>query len=72
MTVMFCQCNDTSFADFPFLTLSLETAEYVIPPASYLTIMLPGVCQVDILNIDNLDNWVLGLNFFHDYYVVFD
>lgn len=68
-----CSCDSTAddFGGYSDFILNLNGTNYSIPPKSYLT-SYGKFCTVDVMYMSNLSNWVLGLNFFTNYYVVFD
>ena len=71
--MIYCICDPSTndFGGFPDFTFDLEGKTYTIPPKSYLSNVF-SFCTVDVMYMSGLNNWVLGLNFFHNYYVVFD
>ena len=72
--MMQCDCNFLSQFAFPDIRLVLgkNASLYVIPSTSYVTLMGWNTCSIDIMSMGNSDMWILGMNFFHNYYSIFD
>ena len=68
--MIICTCSE-DYSDYPDLIFNLSGTEYSIPPESYLT-SYGSICTINVMYMPSLSNWVLGLNFFQNYYVVFD
>jgi len=56
---------------FPDLTVTFDGVEYTIPKESYVENYF-GFCGINVTYMEGMDMWILGLNFFHNYYTVFD
>lgn len=76
---LICNCVSTSDSSYPTLTLYLtdtngNSQPYYLTPSLYLGFSSPGQCYVAILgdNTPNLNYWLLGDNFLHGYYQVYD
>jgi len=67
----FCYCNEDQYEKFPDLRLTIDGNHYYIPKENYV-MRDSSVCALGIMSHDLLDFWILGLNFFENYYTVFD
>ena len=56
---------------FPDLKLVIGGVTYFIPRSNYLLYEM-GYCGVEILSHPLITDWLLGLNFFENYYTIFD
>ena len=65
-------CNSSQFDDFPDLRFTVDGNNYYIPRESYVEREFGMKCVVRIMHYDDMPFWILGLNFFHNYYTVFD
>ena len=64
--------KDTTYAKMPDLIFMIDGIKYTIPPASYIGYK-SGTCTLKIMTNKRDKNFVtLGLNFFENYYSVFD
>ena len=54
------------------MTIRIDDVEYFMPRESYLNRKGNDQCELAIMNDANEYKWVLGLNFFTNYYTVFD
>ena len=64
--------KDTTFAQMPELAFQVDGITYTIPPASYIG-YADGMCTLKIMtNKKDKHFLTLGLNFFENYYTVFD
>ena len=64
-----CICLDTTV--FPSLNFTFDNKSYFVTADEY--ILQDGlVCYIEIMEGADDDEWILGLNFFTNYYVVFD
>ena len=72
MAVPVCTCTDSQFNDIPDLVLRLNDTKYFIPRESYIIRNDFGQCIVGIMSSTQINFWILGLNFFSNYYTVFD
>ena len=67
-----CYCLGDNYLDyFPDLVFHIDGHQYFIPKESYV-IRTGGICQIAIMTHDSMSLWILGLNFFENYYTVFD
>jgi hypothetical protein len=69
---MFCDCDISNSNSFPDIELTIENTIYVIPSKSYISSYGAAWNQRCQLEIMTGDRFILGLNFFHNYYTVFD
>jgi len=77
-----CDCNkDTIEEDFPKIEFEIGSADgsnntiYTIPGDSYVVASgVAGKCILRIMemNVYGPNTWILGINFFQNYYSVFD
>jgi len=72
LQVPVCSCNDREFNSIPDLVFSIEGTKYFMPRESYLIRNEYGQCIVGIMTHPTIQFWILGLNFFSNYYTVFD
>ena len=70
MTIPICLCNPLS-NQFPDLEFTIDGQKYFVPWESYI-IQGPDHCAIGIMSHPLIEDWILGLNFFQNYYTVFD
>ena len=64
--------KDTTYAKMPDIKFVIDGITYTIPPASYIGYQ-SGTCTLKIMTNKRDKNFItLGLNFFENYYSVFD
>lgn len=64
--------KESTYAQMPNLQFIIEGVTYTIPPASYIGYQ-SGMCTLKIMTNKRDKNFItLGLNFFENYYTVFD
>ena len=64
--------KDSTYALMPDIKFKIDGVEYTIPPASYIGYN-SGTCTLKIMTNKRDKNFLtLGLNFFENYYTVFD
>lgn len=67
-----CYCTSDNYLDyFPDLTFHIDAHQYFIPKESYV-LKTGNICQIAIMTHSTMEIWILGLNFFENYYTVFD
>ena len=67
-----CYCNSDSFLDLiPDLVFHIDGHQYFIPKQSYVK-RTGDICQITLMTHPTIGMWILGLNFFENYYTVFD
>lgn len=66
-----CFCSESQYESFPDLAFNIDGENYFIPKESYV-IKAGAICQLGIMTHSSIQMWILGLNFFQNYYVVFD
>ena len=68
-----CYCGTIEeYLAFPNFKFVLKDGTvYHLPRQSYLD-KRGTYCNVQLMSMPSLDHWILGLNFFHNYYTVFD
>ena len=54
------------------MTIRIGDIEYFLPKESYMNRKGNDQCELGIMNDPNEYKWVLGLNFFTNYYTIFD
>ena len=69
-----CNCrNPNSVNRFEDINLVVDNVQYTIPVDRYVERYDDGECGLKILSLEmSTDMWILGLNFFHEYYTIFD
>ena len=72
MVIIQCDCNLLTYYDFPDLTFKMDGIDYKIPRSSYVSMYGYGSCVIEVAYQRGWDYWILGLNFFEQYYAVFD
>lgn len=70
INILICQTKDTSI--FKDLTIYLDGVAYTIPADQMYTKMAFNLYYVNLMSIRNWDMYIIGLNFFQNYYTVFD
>ena len=71
-SIMVCYCDDRQYNNsFPDFTFSIDGVKYFLPKESYV-IREGNLCQLGIMTHDTMELWILGLNFFSNYYTIFD
>ena len=71
MTFISCFCPPDGTDTFPDLSYTIDGVSYLIPASSYVS-RDGSRCTVEIAAHRSWDYWILGLNFFEQYYTVFD
>lgn len=67
-----CWCTSYQYENsFPDFTFHIDGKKYFMPKESYV-VQSGYVCQVRIMTHPFIQLWILGLNFFENYYTVFD
>jgi len=68
-----CPCSDraSTFDKFPDLHFVIGGSSYTLPRANYM-LYEQGYCGIEILSNPQINKWILGLNFFENYYIAFD
>ena len=64
-------CSRDDFNSFQDLSFKVDNITYQLPVSAYVQYSA-GQCQLRLMNAPNVGHWILGLNFFHGYYTVFD
>ena len=64
-------CSEDQYNMFPDMRFTIDNSVYFLPKESYV-IREYGMCTVMIMNNPLMSQWILGLNFFGNYYTVFD
>ena len=71
MTFISCFCPPDGIDTFPDLTYTIDGVSYLMPASSYVS-RDGSRCTVEIAAHRSWNYWILGLNFFEQYYTVFD
>lgn len=68
------ECNEYTYRLFPDIRFTIDGVEYMLPRESYVTFHngLYSVCHIKIATNPMMPFWILGLNFFQNYYTIFD
>jgi len=64
-------CEPDKNLEFPDMIFTIDSKEYIIPRESYL-MHFNGNILLKIIPGGSGNFWILGLNFFDNYYTVFD
>ena len=65
-------CSFQNYALIPDLVFSIGGKKYIVPRESYLKKTSENEGYLLIMSHSTIKFWILGLNFFDNYYVVFD
>ena len=65
-------CDCKSIDEFPDLVFKLDFVNYFVPKESYVFKDYIGYCELGLMSHEDIDVWIFGLNFFENYYTVFD
>lgn len=65
-------CSCKNIQNFPDLIFNVDGTEYLVPKEGYIVKRSWGMCLIGIMTHDTMSVWILGLNFFSNYYTVFD
>lgn len=65
-----CTCTTEQHAKIPDIYFDINDDSFTIPRNEWFA-MKDGICIIKITHHPN-DSWILGLNFFTNYYAVFD
>jgi hypothetical protein len=68
-----CPCDDktNTYDRFPDLDFVINGSSYTLPRDNYM-LYEQGYCGIEIMSNPLIEKWILGLNFFENYYIVFD
>ena len=70
-TLVSCDCTEEEHQSIPDLTFKIEGDEYVIPRDQWFE-RSGQTCIIKFMHGPAKQYWILGLNFFNNYYSVFD
>lgn len=68
-------CKESDLTKFKDLTVQINDTPYTIPASAYMKRWYSRcIIRIMSMNIayDEDSYWILGLNFFHNYYTIFD
>lgn len=72
---MVCDCSQSDFDAYPDLTVHIGGQPYTMNRFNYMEVY-GSMCLIKVMSMDfsgwGTSFWILGLNFFHNYYTVFD
>ncbi len=54
------------------MTFKIDNVKYIIPRNGWVERTDEGQCVIKFMHAPNRPYWILGLNFFQNYYTVFD
>jgi hypothetical protein len=66
-----CDCTKEEHEAVPAITFQIEGDEYVMPRDMWYE-RKDGTCVVKFMHAPGRDEWILGVNFFQQYYSVMD
>mmetsp|Transcript_28577 Transcript_28577/g.43205 ORF Transcript_28577/g.43205 Transcript_28577/m.43205 type:complete len:124 (-) Transcript_28577:28-399(-) len=68
-----CYCTDYHYEKFPDFVFEIGDQKYYLPKESYVMRDKDAdLCLLEIMTHHTMKTWILGLNFFSNYYTVFD
>jgi len=67
-----CGCTEEQHKAMPDITFYIHSDKYTIPSTQWFERGSNGQCVVKFMHAPGRNMWILGLNFFQDYYAVFD
>ena len=70
-TLLACDCTKAEQEAMPDITFNIGAEEYVIPRNQWFE-RSGNQCIVKFMHAPHRNFWILGLNFFNNYYTVFD
>lgn len=69
--VPYCGCTEEQRSQWPDLEYTMDGSKFYIPRDSYV-VRQAGTCYMKIMFHKSLPVHIMGLNFFQNYYTVFD
>ena len=69
--VPYAVCTRDQADQFPDLHFKIDQTYYTLPRESYV-LYEEGACALKLMSSSEMGIWILGLNFFENYYTVFD
>ena len=69
--VPYAVCSHNQSDSFPDLHFKIDSTYYTLPRESYV-LYEDGLCALKLMSSSSMGIWILGLNFFENYYTVFD
>lgn len=66
-----CECTEAEYAKIPDITFKVEDDTYLIKREQWVE-RGQGQCVIKFMHGPTSEYWILGLNFFLNYYAVFD
>ena len=70
-SIPICYCTDYHYNKFPDLQFTIEGQDYYLPKESYI-LRENNLCLMEVMTHHTMKIWILGLNFFQNYYTIFD
>ena len=71
-TLHSCHCSANEYAALPDLTFDIGGETYTIFRHDWVERSDDGQCVIKFMHAPGSSQWILGLNFFKNYYTVFD
>lgn len=72
----YCICDNEAYDNrFPDLNFTIGGVSYFVPKERYVFKQQYGwsqICTLGLMSSPFIDLWILGLNFFPNYYTIFD
>ena len=70
-TLTACDCTDEQYNNVPDINFKIQGDQYSIRRSLWFE-KVGKTCVAKFMHHAGRDMWILGLNFFNDYYTVFD
>ena len=70
-TLTACKCSEEQHQSLPDITFKIQEDTYTIPRDLWVE-RSRGTCVIKFMHGPGKSEWILGLNFFTNYYAVFD
>ena len=70
-TLPFCYCDEHQYQSFKDIRLTIDSKNYFLPKENYV-MKDSNICAIGVMSHPLMDFWILGLNFFQNYYTIFD
>lgn len=71
-TIPSAMCTEEDLGKFPDLLFVVDGRDYLVPKESYVVREYGMLCQLKIMTHPTIPFWILGLNFFENFYTIFD
>lgn len=70
-TLMACDCTKAEHLRVPAIFFKIGNDDYMISRENWFE-RVGNQCTIKFMHSPHEEQWILGLNFFHSYYTVFD